>query len=180
MNGSTFSRHATVTALLAGAFAVTAWGAGSAPDKSVKLSGCLIRGEGNGSGYLLTNTPADPSLTSPSNQVKPSTIGTSGDYTTIFYWLDGNKDLEQHVGHRVDVEGDLKSAVKDGEIKTDRKDRWTELTVKADGRTMKAHVPNASVVPAADDSKDKKGHILVRRVDVDHVRMVSASCNEAH
>jgi len=42
------------------------WAAESAgrADKGVKLSGCLIRGEGD-SGYLLINPPAEPSLNSP-------------------------------------------------------------------------------------------------------------------
>ena len=44
----------------------------------------------------------------------------------------------------VEIRGDVKGDLKDGEIKLDRKDRWTELTVKSDGRTMKANVPNAS------------------------------------
>ena len=47
----------------------------------------------------------------------------------MFYWLDGDDDLKHHIGHRVEVEGDLKGDVKDGEIKTERKDNWTEVTV---------------------------------------------------
>jgi hypothetical protein len=54
------------SAMLALTFAVTAWAAGSAApaadDKIVKLSGCLIRGEGDGAGYLLMNTSAEPWL----------------------------------------------------------------------------------------------------------------------
>ena len=46
--------------------------------------------------------------------------GTSGDYTTLFYWLDGSGDLNQHIGHRVEIAGDLKGDVKEGEITTDR------------------------------------------------------------
>ncbi len=107
-----------VTAVLA--FTVgTSWAAGGAPspdDKTVKLSGCLIRGDGDGAGYLLTNTSAEPWLASPGRQVTPSALGTTGDYATLFYWLDGDGDLKQHVGHRVEIEGDLKGDVKEGEI----------------------------------------------------------------
>ena len=155
------------------------WPAGSASfaaDKSVKLSGCLIRGEGDG-GYLLINPPSEPSLSSPGRQVSPSALGTSGDFATIFYWLDGHGDLKQHIGHRVEVEGNPAGDVKDGEIKTDRKENWTDVTVKADGRTMKAQVPNTSMFPASDKDKERKGDILVRRVDVQRVRMLGASCN---
>jgi hypothetical protein len=167
--------------VLAFSFA-TSWTAGGATpvadDKTVKLSGCLIRGEGDGAGYLLTNTSAEPWLASPGRQVTPSALGTTGDYATLFYWLDGSGDLKQHVGHRVEIEGDLEGDVKEGEITTDRKDSWTEVTVKAAGRTMKANVPNTSMFSASDRDKDrKKTDILVRKVDVDHVRMVAASCS---
>ena len=169
-----------VIALWVCTFVVTAGERGSArgaADKDVKLSGCLIRGEGDGDGYLLANPPTEPSLTTPSQQVAPSALGTSGDYATMFYWLDGDGDLRQHIGHRVEVEGELKGDVKDGEITTERKDNWTDVTVKADGRTMKARVPNTSIFPASNRDKERKGDILVRRVDVKRVRMISASCN---
>ena len=172
-------RRLAVPALLLCAFiftnAVTA-SAGRAADKVVKLSGCLIRGEGDG-GYLLANPPTEPWLNSPGKQVTPSVLGTSGDYATIFYWLDNHDDLRQHIGHKVEVEGDLKDDVKDGEIKTERKENWTEVTVKADGRTMKAQVPNTSIFPASERDKTRKGSILVRRVDVERVRMLGATCN---
>ena len=72
-----------VTALLVGTFVVAAEERGSArgaADKDVKLSGCLIRGEGDGAGYLLANPPTEPWLNSPDKQVAPSALGTSGDY----------------------------------------------------------------------------------------------------
>ena len=174
------TRLVMVTALLVGTFAVTAGETASvrrAADKDVKLSGCLIRGEGDGAGYLLANPPTEPWLNSTGQKVAPSALGTSGDYATMFYWLDGDGDLRQHIGHRVEIEGDLKGDVKDGEITTERKDNWTDVTVKADGRTMKAHVPNVSIFPASNRDKDRKGDILVRRVDVKRVRMISASCS---
>ena len=125
---------------------------------------------------MLANAPTEPWLSSPGKQVTPSALGTSGDYATIFYWLDGNGDLKQHIGHRVEVVGELKGDVKDGEITTERKDNWTDVTVKADGRTMKMQVPNTSIFPASDRDKDRKSDILVRRVNVEHVHMVAASC----
>jgi hypothetical protein len=166
-----------VTGLLVCICVVTTFAASAAAADSVKLSGCLIRGEGDG-GYLLTNSPAEPQLTVSSDRpVAPSGLGTSGDFATIFYWLGGHDDLRQHIGHRIEIEGDLKGDVQQGEIKVVRKDNWTELTVKADGREMKAQVPNMSVVPAPNRDKERKGDILVRRVDVERVRMLGASCN---
>lgn len=174
-----FTRCVAITTLLVGTFMVTEQGtaSASAADKRVKLSGCLIRGEGDGAGYLLANPPTEPWLNSPDRQVAPSVLGTSGDYATIFYWLGGHDDLKQHIGHKVEVEGDLRDDVKDGQITTERKENWTELTVKADGRTMKAQVPNSSIFPASARDKARKSDILVRRVDVERVRMLGATCN---
>jgi hypothetical protein len=175
-----FTKRVMATVLLVCTFVVTAWEAGNArgaADKDVKLSGCLIRGEGDDGGYLLANPPTEPWLNTPDQKVAPSALGTSGDYSTMFYWLGGDDDLRQHIGHRVEIEGELKGDVKDGEITTERKDNWTDLTVKADGRTLKAKVPNTSIFPASNRDKERKVDILVRRVDVKRVRMIGASCN---
>jgi hypothetical protein len=181
MNIPLFTPRLTATVLLMCTFIVTGWTAGSATraaDKRVKLSGCLIRGEGDNAGYLLANPPSEPWLNSPGKQVAPSTLGTSGDYATIFYWLEGHDDMRSHVGHRVEVEGDLRGEVHDGEITTERKENWTDVTVKADGRTLKAQVPNTSIFPASNRDKERKSDILVRRVDVERLRMIAATCNQ--
>lgn len=146
-----------------------------ADDKDIKLTGCLVKGEGD-DGYLLTNSPAEPAWQrSADAHVAPSAVGTTGTYADIFYWLDGDNDLKRNIGHRVEIEGELKGDLKDGQIEMDRKDKWTEMTVKSDGRTMKARVPNTSIV-APDGSKDQKSRLLVRKVDVSKVKMLAASC----
>jgi hypothetical protein len=147
----------------------------SADADDITLTGCLVRAEGDGDPFLLTNTPSVPALTRGNDtNVLPSGVGTSGEYRTVFYWLDGDSQLKDHVGHQVEIEGDVKGDVKEGEIKLDRKDNWTELSVKADGRSMKARVPHQSVFASGDN--DRKGTVAVRRVDVEHIRMLSASC----
>jgi hypothetical protein len=146
-------------------------------DDNVTLKGCLVKGDGDGAGYLLTNTPAEPAFQrSGDSKIQPSTVGTSGGFESVFYWLDGDKELSKNIGHQVEIKGELKGELKDGEIKLDRKDQWTEMTVKSDGRSMKANVPNASMFPAPGEDKDRKVHVLVRKVDVEHVNMVAASC----
>lgn len=152
--------------------AVTAAAAAKDDDKKITLTGCLVKGDGDGAGYLLTNTPSVAVLRDHDARVEPGVVGTAGT-EPVFYWLSGDNDLKDHVGHQVEVMGDIKGDVKEGEIKIDRKARWTEMTVKADGRTMKADVPNAYMVP---DKDDQKARVLVRRVDVDHVRMLRAAC----
>jgi hypothetical protein len=144
-------------------------------DEKVKLNGCLVQAEGD-DGYLITNLPSEPGSTTTDRNPTTTAIGTSGAYSTVFYWLKNDDDLKKNVGHRVEIEGELKGDIKEGEIKLDRKDNWTELEVKSDGDTMKAKVPNAYIFPDPTRDKDRKLPTLVRKVDVDHVKMLSASC----
>jgi hypothetical protein len=144
-------------------------------DEGIKLNGCLVKAEGD-DGYLITNLPVEPGGSARDRSVETSAIGTSGANATVFYWLRNDDDLKEHVGHRVEVEGELKGDIKEGEIKLDRKDNWTELEVKSDGRSMKAQVPNAYIFPDPVRDKDRKISALVRKVDVEKVRMLAASC----
>ena len=147
-------------------------------DDDVTLRGCVVKGEGDGAGYLLTNVPGDLAvLRRPDAKIEPGIVGTSGGFESVFYWLDGDNDLKKNIGHQVEIKGELKGDLKDGEITFDRKDNWTEMTVKSDGRTMKANVPTVSIFPARDNDKDAKAHVLVRKVDVEHVTMLGASCD---
>ena len=144
-------------------------------DKDIKLSGCLVRGE-DGGGYLLTNSPSEPAWQRTADPtVVPSAVGTTGSFATIFYWLKDDDDLKAHVGHLVEVEGDLEGDLEDGAIKIDRKDKWTEIRVESEGRDLRARVPHSSIVSWS--SRDKREvKALVRKVDVEHVRMLAASC----
>ena len=102
-------------------------------------------------------------------------MGTAGVVTNIFYWLDKDDDLVPHIGHQVEVEGDLKGDLQDGEIKIDRKDQWTEIEVEVRRPRHEgagARTPRSSPGPNA----DRKIAVLVRRVDVNKVRMLDAAC----
>ena len=144
-------------------------------EEKIKLSGCLVKAEGD-DGYLITNLPSEPGASTADRNVATSAIGTAGTFTTVFYWLRDDDDLKEHVGHRVEIEGELKGDIKEGEIEIDRKDDWTELEVKSGGDEMKARVPNAYVFADASRDKDRKISAQVRKVDVDHVKMLSANC----
>jgi hypothetical protein len=144
-------------------------------DETIKLNGCLVKAEGDG-GYLITNLPSEPASSAADRNVATSAIGTAGAFSTVFYWLRNDDDLKKHIGHRVEIEGELKGDIKEGEIKLDRKDNWTELEVKSGGDEMKAKVPNAYIFPDPNRDKDRKISTLVRKVDVDQVKMLSANC----
>jgi hypothetical protein len=147
----------------------------AAGDEKVKLNGCLVKAEGDDD-YLITNLPSEPGSSAADRNPTTSAIGTAGAYSTVFYWLKNDDDLKKNVGHRVEIEGEVKGDIKEGEIKLDRKDNWTELEVKSDGDTMKAKVPNTYIFPDPTRDKDRKISTLVRKVDVDHVKMLAASC----
>jgi hypothetical protein len=147
----------------------------AAGDEKVKLNGCLVKAE-SGDGYLITNLPSEPGAVSADHKVETTAIGTAGAYANVFYWLKNDDDLKDHVGHRVEIDGELKGDIKEGEIKLDRKDDWTELEVKSDGDTLKAKVPNAYIFSDPSHDKDRKLSTMVRKVDVDHVKMLSATC----
>src|SRR5262245_36126342 len=83
-------------------------------EQKIKLSGCLVKAEGDG-GYLITNLPSEPGASTGDRHVATSAIGTSGAFSTVFYWLRKDDDLQDHVGHRVEIEGDLKGDIKEGE-----------------------------------------------------------------
>lgn len=145
-------------------------------DDNVTLSGCLIRSTDN-SGYLIVNRPSEPAKTAPADsRVSPDAFGGAGNFSTIFYWLENDDSMKPHVGHQVEIQGDLESP-KDGELKVDRKDNWTEIELKSDGHTMHANVPHTSLLPAVDAKKDEKSKVIVRRVDVEKVKMLGASCS---
>jgi hypothetical protein len=140
-------------------------------DTGIRLIGCLVKGD---DGYLLTNLPSEP-LSPAGASIIPGAVGTTGAYSTIFYWLDDNDELKHHVGHRVEVVGSLKGDPKNAEIRLRRYYNWTEMKVKSDGHSMKALVP--AVLPAPYIDVDQKVSAVVRRVDVDHVFMVAVGCN---
>lgn len=172
-------RPVMTIALFAAALAVATplTGVARTAADEVTLTGCLVRGDGDGAGYLLSNAPGEPAWQrSADRNIAPNTVGTTGGFESIFYWLDGDDDLKQHVGHKVEITGELEGDLEDGQIEIDRKKDWTELTVKADGRRMKAQVPHASVQAAPGRDGDAKMRVLVRRVDVERVEMIAATC----
>jgi hypothetical protein len=163
---------ATVAAVVAANTSVQA----APKDEKIKLSGCLIKADGDND-YLISNLPSEPGSSAIADRsVTTTAIGTAGNFTNVFYWLGGDDDLKKNIGHRVEIEGELKGDIKEGEIKLEPKDNWTELEVKSDGHEMKAKVPNAYMFADSSRDKDRKISALVRKVDVDHVKMLSASC----
>jgi hypothetical protein len=145
--------------------------------ESVKLIGCLVGGEDDDDGYLLTNPMGDiASRRVAAGAVTPGPVGTTGGSTLLFYWLEDDDQLEPHLGHMIEVDGELKGDVKQGEIELERADKWTELTIESDGRALTARVPQSLFVVSTRSSDDRAIDVQVRKVDAKSVRMLSAMC----
>ena len=104
-------RFPTITWAIGLAIFVSARGAAAADD--IRLSGCLVRGQ-DGKGYLITNVPGDAAWQRPGDAiVAPGPVGTSGTVASVLYWLEKKDDLEDHVGHYVEIEGKLQGDAED-------------------------------------------------------------------
>jgi len=133
------------------------------------LIGCLVKGDDDA--YLLTNLPNGSSTGSASGaSAIRGAVGTAGVDSTIFYLLENNNDLKHHVGHRVEVVGNVKDDPKNPDVRLRRYYAWTEVNMKAGGHTLTALVPSAVSAPNVDSDSN------VRRVDVDHVFTLSVGC----
>ena len=141
--------------------------AGAAVERKLSLTGCVVKGD---SGYVL----ADASERIPEGQrTAPDPF-----HSRTLYWLNDDDDLKDHVGHRVTVDGKMKSKLEKGEIKTERKDDGVELEFKADGKNVKVMVPADVAVgtSGAVPNKDNEYNIVVLTVDVKSVKKQSDSC----
>jgi hypothetical protein len=92
----------------------------------------------------------------------------------IFYWLDEDEteDLTKHRGQRVEIRGELKDFEK-GKVEVDRKDDYTKVKLRLDGKTEEARVPSSWLNEWASD-KDKKFDIVARRIDIKKIKVLGA------
>lgn len=171
------------SAVVAGFLAISAVVAAQQPPagmqdtgkKDVTITGCVVKGDG---GYLLTNvaeTPSFPEAPAPTTGVAP-VMPSAG---SVVYWMSDEDKLKGHEGHRVQVSGELKGDVDKAEVEIQRKDGGIQVEAKADGKKVTALLPESSAaVGTAGAVGDKKTEInyLVRKFDVDSVKMIAATC----
>jgi hypothetical protein len=189
-----FPKALSATALVAMMLspAIVAESAATRANDKVKITGCVIRTNDQGSGgnrslvvwsggdVVFANAVVEFEPASDSKEIA-RVVGTSGGGVPIFYWLDDDDDLGKHVGELVELKGELDEDFEHGEIKFDRKGDFTEIEFEVDGKDVKARVPTTMLTSADDkesDKDDRKYNIVVRKVDVDDVKMLSASCNK--
>lgn len=133
----------------------------TAQDQKVTITGCAVKGSGDGDGFLLANM-TDPTA------------------TRILYWLDDDDDeVQKLMGQLVEVTGEVEGDINRGEIEVEREDGMIELEIKAAGRkaTVKlADVPSA--LGTAGSVKDREIELpyVVRKLDVKSAKAVAPTC----
>ena len=110
----------------------------------IKLSGCVTRTDPSAmtSGSVLAWTRGDLLLSRA--VIEGYAVGTSGvaGPAGVVYYLDKGDELAKHIGHFVEVKGDLED-IETGRVKIDRKGDFTEVKIKLDGDEDKVRVPTA-------------------------------------
>ena len=146
--------------------------------KNVTITGCVVKGDG---GYVLSDVSSEnaaaavaagtPSTPQPAGTVMPG---------RVFYWLKDDADLAAHAGHKVEVTGELEGDIEKGNISAEREGGLVELEFKIDGDkkvTVKVpDVPPTVGTAGAVGDKERDIPFVVRKIDVDSVKMISGAC----
>ena len=176
---------------IGGAIVVIALVVGSRPaqvtaegQEKVTLTGCAVKGNGDGDGFLLANSVEQTTRTTttpgPTGSTVNSTTTSEMRSARILYWLDDDDDeVAKLMGQLVEVTGEVEGDVKRGEIQIERENGMIELEIKADGR--KANVKLADVPSAIGTSgsvKDREVELpyVVRKLDVKSAKSLAPSC----
>jgi len=146
--------------------------------KNVTITGCVVKGDG---GYVLSDVSSEnaaaavaagtPSTPQPAGTVMPG---------RVFYWLKDDADLAAHAGHKVEVTGELEGDIEKGNISAEREGGLVELEFKIEGdKKVTVKVPDVPPTVGTAGSvgdKEKDFAYVVRKIDVDSVKMISAAC----
>jgi hypothetical protein len=148
---------------------------------TVTISGCVLMDKD--SSFVLTQVEevSGPTTSAP-NATLGAMSGLKGGAPGVIYWLseDSVKMMREHLNHKVEVTGVI-TDVSSGTIRVKQepgKD-GPDNTVKVEARnkeaTVKTDMP-VSTGPEATVKKDETQTMPVRRVKVDTVKMISATC----
>lgn len=92
--------------------------------------------------------------------------GTTGVGSRVFYWLDEEEDLTEHLGKQVQIKGEVDD-FETGEIEIDRDDDYAIVKLELDGEEEEIRIPMAFLGRGIRDDVDLD--IVARKVDVDGV-----------
>ena len=170
MKNTIFSRR--LLSVVAGASLSTATLAAAAQRPAVAINGDEITLRGCVGRAQAGSATAPPMLVWTRGDLmlsNPSLLGGLAP-DRVFYWLEDDEDLSEHIGQLVEVRGDLGDFEK-GEVEFDKEGDFTEIELKLDGKTEKARVPTSWLgAPRGDAEFD----IVTRKIDVDEVKVLGA------
>ena len=146
--------------------------------KDVTITGCVVKGDG---GYVLSDVLPEnsaaaavagtPSTPQPAGTVMPG---------RVLYWLHDDENLADHAGQKVEVRGELEGDIEKGNISAEREGGLIELEFKIEGDkkvTVKVpDVPATIGTSGAVGDREKDFAFVVRKIDVDSVKMISSTC----
>jgi hypothetical protein len=104
------------------------------------------------------------------SSAEPEAIGTTGLIGHVFYWIDDDDDLSDHVGQMVEVRGDLEEFA-EGEVAVDRHGDITTIELDLRGRHEWARIPT-SWLRGTGVARNHEVDIVARRIDVDEVFVI--------
>lgn len=111
--------------------------------KDMTVSGCVTAGTGAGQ-FMLTNAMMAAGGGMDKGKMKP---GMADDHMMMSYELVGGKDLKAHVGHKVEVTGNLSKADMDHMAKMDKTEK-DKMMADKNMKAMKLNVTSFKMVSA--------------------------------
>jgi hypothetical protein len=156
----------------------------ASPQEKVTLTGCAVKGNGDGDGFLLANAVERTTRTT----ITPGTAGSTVSSTTtnemkparILYWLDDDDDeVAKLMGQLIEVTGEIEGDVERGQIKIERESGMIELEIKTADRKATVKLPDVpSAVGTAGSVKDHEIALpyVVRKLDVKSAKSIALTC----
>ena len=147
----------------------------------VTIAGCVVTNKDDS--FVLTQVEevSGPATTAP-NATLDSMTGLKGGAPGVIYWLseDSVKMMRGHLGHKVQVTGTI-TDVSSGTLKVKQEPgkEGPDNTLKVEARDKEATAKTDAPVttgPAPTVKTEEKKSLPVRRVKVDTVKMISATC----
>ena len=154
----------------------------SQDQEKVTLTGCAVKGSGDGDGFLLANSVEQTTRTSPNATGSTVSSSTSSEMkpARILYWLDDDDDVVASLmGQLIEVTGEVEGDVKRGEIQIERENGMIELEIKADGRKANVKLTDVpSAIGTSGSVKDSETELpyIVRKLDVKSARSIAPTC----
>jgi hypothetical protein len=161
--------------------------AAAAQNEKVTLTGCAVKGSGDGDGFLLANAVEQTTRTTTTHGAEGSTVSSTSSKemkpSRVLYWLDDDDDeVAKLMGQLVEITGEVEGDVKKGEIEVERENGMIELEIKADGRKANVKLPDVpSAVATSGSVKDHEVELpyMVRKLDVKSAKSIAPSCGAA-